>query len=105
MKLPNREGQKVDAVPMLVAVCTAFVAGYAWGPLYLLRLGLTVQASLIVVTAVFAVVSAAIYHQLVWTNYPEKRALVPVEVRLHRLFYAVLIGVGIMTLLGLPLII
>lgn len=105
MKLPNRDGKEVDAVPMLVAVCTAFLVGYAWGPLYFLRLGLTVRTSLVVVTVAFVAVSVAAYHQMVWTNHPGRRKHVPVELRLQRLFYAVLIGVGITASLGVPLVI
>lgn len=103
MGLPNSRGTEVDPVPMLVAVCTAFLVGYAWGPLYLMALGISVGQSLVVVTVLFAIVAAVAYHRLIWTNYPERRREVPTEARFKRLVYGVLIGIGILILLGLPL--
>lgn len=103
MHVQNREGAAVDPVPMLVAVSTAFVVGYAWGPLYLMELGCSVREALAVVTVCFLGATGAIYHRLVWAYDPTRRSEVPVELRLQRLFYAVLVGVGVLVLLGLPL--
>lgn len=92
----------MDAVPFAVTVCGSFLVLYAFGPGYLLGLGLTLGESLAVVTGAFGCTTVVGYHRLVRRARPEQRAEVPGTVRLKRLYYAVLIGIAVIVLLLLP---
>ncbi|WP_306054723.1 hypothetical protein [Natronococcus wangiae] len=99
MRLRNRDGTPIDPVPFFVVVCIAFLASYAWVPVYLGGLGVSTAAALVAASIGFLIATGAAYHQLVWTSDPVRRERVPVERRLQRLFYAILIGIALLSLL------
>lgn len=99
MRLRNRDGTPIDPVPFFVVVCIAFLVSYAWFPIYLGGLGVPTAAALVVASLGFLLATSAAYHQLVWTSDPERRERIPVERRLQRLFYAILIGIALLLLL------
>lgn len=99
MRLRNRDGTPIDPVPFFVVVCIAFLVSYAWVPIYLGGLGVSTAAALVVASVTFLLATSAAYHQLVWTSDPEHLERIPVERRLQRLFYAILIGVALLGLL------
>ncbi|WP_255191191.1 hypothetical protein [Natronobeatus ordinarius] len=100
----NRDGTPIDPVPFLVVALTAFLITHAWGPLYLGVLGVSPLVSLVVLTALLAVVVAVAYHQLVWTVDPD-RPSVGVDQRLSYLLYAVAIGIALIVLLAIPFLV
>lgn len=104
MKLRNRRGTPVDPVPFLVVAAMAFLVSFSFGPIYCMALGLALEAALVVSTGVFLATTAAAYHRLVRTARPALRGEVPVEARLRRLFYAVVLGVALIALLSVPLL-
>lgn len=104
MELRNRRGVAVDPVPFLVVVASVFVVVYSFGPIYLLEFDVPLQWALAACTTICGALVAVAYHQLVWTSRPEYHGIVPVEQRLKRLFYAVLVGVAILGLLALPFV-
>lgn len=103
MQLRNSRGTPVDPVPFLVVTATAFAVSYSYGPLYLMALGMELAAALLTCGAVVAAATAGAYHRYVWRARPDLRGEVPVAARLRRLFYGVLIGVGLLAGLALPL--
>lgn len=103
MRLSNDRGTPVDPVPFVVAVSTAFLALYSFGPGILLELGLALAESLAVLTAAFGTTTVVSYHQLVLRARPERRGEVPGPVRLKRLYYAVLVLVVVGVALLIPL--
>lgn len=104
MDLRNRWGTVVDPVPFLVVVASIVVVVYSFGPIYLIELDVSLPAALGVCTGVTAGLVAVAYYRLVWTTRPEHRGVVPVEQRLRRLFYAVLLGIALLGLLALPFV-
>lgn len=102
MQLTNDQGRPVDAVPFAVSVTSAFLVLYAFGPGYLLGLGLALGEALVVVTGLFLATTVLSYHRFVRRARPEQRAEVPGPVRFKRLYYAVLIGIAVIFLLMLP---
>ncbi len=93
MKPTNRDGDPVDPVPFLVTGVLLLTAVISWGPAYLLGFDVTYRLA-IGISAVVALGTVGIsYHQLVWTVNPTTRQEVPVEVRIHKLAYAVVIGI------------
>ncbi|MFC4439862.1 MULTISPECIES: hypothetical protein [Natrialbaceae] len=101
MRLRNRDGTPIDPVPFFVVVCIAFLVSYAWVPIYLGELGVSTAAALVVASVGFLLATVAAYYHLVWANDPVRRERVPVEHRLQRLFYAILIGIALLLLLVL----
>jgi len=104
MQLRNKHGTPVDPVPFLVVVLGAVMVGYSYGPLYLMALGMGLGDSLLATGSALALATWAAHHRLVWTARPDLRGEVPADVRVKRLFYAVLIGVVALVLLALPLV-
>lgn len=105
MKVHNRHGTPVDPVPFLVVSLLGFTVSYSYGPGYLLSFGFGIAEALVVSTAVFLAITAASYHRYVWTARPDLRDEFPPDVRFRRLYYAVLIGLGLLALLALPLLV
>lgn len=89
MRLGNRDGTPVDAVPFLVAASLAFALTFAFGPAYGLTLGLSLPVAVAASGVVFVVAAVGAYHRLVWTANPVIRQEVPADVRLLELFYVV----------------
>lgn len=102
MELSNSRGRPVDPVPFLVTTGVLFLVSYSYGPAYGLEVGLSLVQSLSATTVVFAGVTGASYHRLVWAARPEFRSEVPVASRLRRLLYAGMAGVGLLTVMALP---
>lgn len=103
--LQNKDGTAVDPVPFLVVSLLAFTAVYSFGPIYLTELGVPLRPALALCTATVAVTTAGAYHRYVWTARPDHRAIVPVEHRLKRLIYGMLLVIGLIALLSLPLLV
>lgn len=104
MRLPNRDGEQVDAVPMFVAVATAFLIGYAWGPLYFMALGYSLQTSLAIVSVLFVSASALAFHKLFWTARPRDQRPNAGAHTFQLIVYGVLICMGLLLLLAMPLV-
>lgn len=103
MKLRNRNGTPVDAVPFLVVALLGVLLCFSYGPGYLLAFGVPLRAAVATSTAVAVGLSVASFHRYVWTVNPAMRAEVPAELRLKRLFYgAVILGL-VLSGLSLPL--
>ncbi|WP_435078503.1 hypothetical protein [Halococcus sp. AFM35] len=102
MKLTNRHGTPVDPVPFLVVSSLAFLVSLSYGPIYLLSLGLSLPAAVVVSGLLFVCATGAAYHRLVLTTRPELRGEIPPEKRLRRLVYAAVVGLALLVLLSLP---
>lgn len=102
MRLSNDEGNPVDAVPFLVSLTGSFLMLFAFGPGYLLGLGLQLGEAMLVVAGVFCCSAGLSYYLFVRRARPEQRAQIPGPVRFKRLYYAVLIGIALIVLLMLP---
>lgn len=105
MQPQNKHGTPVDPVPFLVVALLGVTVAYSYGPIYLTELGFDLVQALVISTAVAAAVTAAAYHRYVWTARPDLRAEVPVDSRIRRLVYGVVIGIAIIVLLSLPLLV
>jgi hypothetical protein len=105
MPLRNKHGTPIDPVPFLVVALLGVTVAYSYGPIYLTELGLVLETALLVCTVIAALLTGAAFHRYVWTARPELRAEVPVEYRLRRLIYGVVLGVAIIVLLSLPLVV
>lgn len=89
MRLRNREGVPVDPVPFLVVALLAGTVLIAFGPLYLLEFGLSIEIA-VVLSVVAALGAAALsYHRFVWTANPLTREEVPAATRYLHLLYAI----------------
>jgi hypothetical protein len=105
MRLRNRDGTAVDAVPFLVVTAMAALVCFSFGPIYLLTLGLAGPAVFGLPTVACAAAVGVAYHRLVYTAHPELRGEVPAEQRIRGLFYAALAGAGVLVALSLPLLV
>lgn len=105
MRPRNKHGTPVDPVPFLVVALLGVTVAYSYGPIYLTELGFDLVQSLLISTGVAGGVTVVAYHRYVWTARPELRAEVPVDSRMRRLVYGVLIGIAIIVLLSLPLLV
>jgi hypothetical protein len=105
MKLTNRHGTPVDPVPFLVVSSLAFLVSFSYGPIYLLALGLSLPASVVVSTLLFVCATSAAYQQMVLTARPELRGEIPPERRLRRLVYAAAVVLALLALLSLPFLV
>lgn len=92
-------------MPFLVVALLGVTVAYSYGPIYLTALGFDLVQALVISTAIAAGVSITAYHRYVWTARPDMRAEVPVESRLRRLVYGVVIGIVVIVLLSLPLLV
>ena len=104
MQFRNRDGDPIDPVPYLVIVLLAFVVGYAWGPIYFQALGFSLTVSLAIISVAFLVLVVVGYHSAIWTADPDYRENVPAPIRMRRFLYAVMIGIVLLVLLGLPFV-
>ncbi|WP_254545500.1 hypothetical protein [Halomarina pelagica] len=104
MKPRNRRGTPVDPVPFLVVCAFAFLISFAIGPILCYEYGLRGPLAFVPPSIVFLVAVAAAYHRLVWTARPSLLGEVPVESRLRRLFYAVLVVFLLLGALSIPLL-
>ncbi|MFB6106248.1 MAG: hypothetical protein ABEJ70_04670 [Halobacteriaceae archaeon] len=102
MRLRNREGRAVDPVPFLVVASLALAVCVAFGPLYVMALGFSPVVAVSASAGGFVATTAGAFYRLVWTAFPERRAEVPVEYRLRRLFVTALAAVAALVLLSLP---
>lgn len=105
MRPRNKHGTPVDPVPFLVVALLGVTVAYSYGPIYLTELGFDLVQSLAISTGVAGGVTAVSYHRYVWTARPDLRAEVPVDSRIRRLVYGVLILIAVIVLLSLPLLI
>jgi hypothetical protein len=101
----NKHGTPVDPVPFLVVALLGVTVAYSYGPIYLTELGFGLVQALGISTAVAAAVTVAAYHRYVWTARPDLRPEVPVDSRIRRLVYGVLLGIAVIALLSLPLLV
>ncbi|WP_251329023.1 hypothetical protein [Haloplanus pelagicus] len=105
MRLRNREGTPVDAVPFLVVTAMSGLVAFSFGPVYCLAVGLEGTA-VVGVPALACVGAVAVaYHRLVYTARPELRGEIPPEQRLLGLFYTALVGAALLAALSLPLLV
>lgn len=104
MRLQNRNGTAVDAVPFLVVTATAFLLTFSFGPPYGTALGVSLDAAIAGSAVAYLLTTGLAYHRLVWRATPELREEIPASLRYRTLLY---IGVGlglILILLSLPLL-
>ncbi|MFB6082468.1 MAG: hypothetical protein ABEJ67_06570 [Halanaeroarchaeum sp.] len=99
----NREGTEVDPLPWVVVVSLGFMLVFSLGPIYLQGYGLALRPALGVCTLLFLGVVGVSYWRYVYTATPELRAEIDPEIRLERLFYAVIAGVLVLAAISLPL--
>jgi hypothetical protein len=104
MRLRNRDGTPVDAVPFLVVVALAFLLTFSFGPIYTVAIGLSFPVGLALSAAAFVVASVGAYVRLVWQARPDLRAEIPAADRLTRLLYAALCLALGLVLLSIPLL-
>jgi hypothetical protein len=104
MRLRNRDGEAVDAVPFVVVSGLAVAVCYSFGPPYCAAFGLSWPAAIAVSTAVLGCLVAGAYYRLVWTTDPYLRREIPPAYRLRRLFYAAAALALLLVLLSLPLL-
>ncbi|MFB6101698.1 MAG: hypothetical protein ABEJ73_03960 [Haloplanus sp.] len=105
MRLRNRDGTAVDAVPFLVVTAMAALVIFSVGPIYCLAIGMAGPAVLGAPTAAFVGAVGVAYYRLVHTARPELRGEIPTERRLRGLFYAALAGAALLVALSLPLLV
>jgi hypothetical protein len=105
MRLRNREGAPVDAVPFLVVASMAALVAFSVGPVYCLSLGIEGPAVFGVPTVAFVGAVCAAYHRLVYTARPDLRREIPAERRIRRLFYTALVGTALLLALSLPFLV
>lgn len=105
MKLTNRHGTPVDPVPFLVVASFAFLVSFSYGPIYCMALGLSLPVGLVVSALAFSFGTGAAYHRLVRAARPELAGEIPADVRLQRLFYAIVVTIALLALLSLPLLV
>lgn len=103
MPIRNRDGDPVDPFPWVVTVGLGFMLLFSIGPIYLQEYGLSVVPTFLALSVAFLVLVAAGYWRFVYTVRPDLRAEIPPEVRLQRLFYAVLAGILLLLAVSLPL--
>jgi hypothetical protein len=102
MRLPNRDGDGVDPMPVLVVASLALAVTASFGPLYFMALGLSLRPSLAASAVLFVAGTGVAYWRLVWTYRPDHREVVPPGDRFRRLLYlGVLLALAIVAL-GLP---
>lgn len=101
--MKNREGTDVDPMPWVVVASLGFMLLFSLGPIYLRAYGLTIGPALGVCVLLFGVVVVLSYWRYVYTARPDLRAEVDPEVRLERLFYAVIAGVLLLAAISMPL--
>jgi hypothetical protein len=104
VQFKNSRGTPVDPVPFLVVTGFVFLVSFSYGPGYCLALGLRGPVVFLPSCIAFVGLAVGAYHRLVWTHRPSLRGEIPPEQRLLRLFYAVLIGIALLTGLTLPLL-
>ena len=104
MRLRNRHGEAVDAVPFLVVAGLGLLLCVSFGPLYVEALGLSWGVAVSVSGAASAAVAAGAYYRLVWTGTPLRTAEIPPGLRLRRLLYAGIALGLLLSLLSLPLL-
>ena len=102
MRLRNRDGTAVDAVPFAVVAAMVVLVCFSFGPVYCLALGLEGPAVFALPVLACAVGVGVAYHRLVYTAHPELRGEIPPERRLRRLLYAALVGTVVLAALSLP---
>lgn len=105
MRLRNRDGDPIDPVPYLVVAGIGFGVVFVFFPGYGLAVGLDASLSLALAGIVFVGVAGYAYYEMVWTNRPDVRREVPVELRVRRLFYAAIIAGLVLTVLSLLLLV
>lgn len=98
----NADGTPVDPVPFFVTVLTAFLVTHAWGPVYLISLGVALRPAVAILTAVWLGIVVLAFRQLIWRNRPERREIIPTEDRAQKIGYAIIIGVLLLFVLSVP---
>lgn len=103
MGLRNREGDRVDPMPWVVTVSLGFMLLFSIGPIYLHEYGLDPLPSMIALTVIFLGVIVISYWRFVHTVRPDLRGEIPPDVRIERLFYAILAGILVLIAVSLPI--
>lgn len=104
MRLRNRRGESVDAVPFLVVAGMALMLCISFGPLYLAALGFSWPVAVCLSAAAFVALAAGAYYRMVWTGTPLRAAEIPPGLRLRRMLYAGIALALLLCLLSLPLL-
>lgn len=99
MRFPNRDGTPIDPVPFFVVALLAFTIAVAWGPVYLLELGVELRVAVGISFGLAGVSIAIAYHRMVWAANPTVREEVPARVRFRKFIYAILVGVVVVLVL------
>lgn len=100
----NDQGDVVDPAPFVVSSLLSVMVGFSFGPVYAMEYGLTLEMGLVVSGFLVASTIVFAYHQLVWRSRPAVRSEVPVDVRLQRIFYAVIVGILVLSALTYPIV-
>ena len=98
----NADGTPVDPVPFFISILVAFLVTHAWGPVYLMSLGVGIRPAVVVLTALWIVIAAGAFRQLIWENRPERRKHISTESQAEKLGYAIVIGILLLFILSLP---
>jgi hypothetical protein len=86
MKVRNRDGEPVDAVPFVVSIGILGMVTLSIGPLYGLAYGVPIGRSVAVSIGATAVISTVAFYRLIWSA-PPQWVTIPPGVRFQRLFY------------------
>lgn len=105
MPLRNKDGSPVDPVPFLLVTVIGFTVSFSFGPPYFLALGVELPRALVICGVLVVVVGGIAYHRYVRTARSGSDVEISGQLRLERLFYAVLVGVFLIVLLALPLLV
>jgi hypothetical protein len=105
MRLRNRDGTAVDAVPFLVVTAMAGLVCFSFGPIYAIAIGLSGPAVFGLPTVACLAAVAVAYHRLVYTAHPELRGELSPGQRIKGLLYAALVGTAVLVALSLPLLV
>ncbi|UWG46476.1 putative membrane protein [Halanaeroarchaeum sp. HSR-CO] len=103
MPVRNRDGDPVDPFPWVVTAALAFMLLFSIGPIYLQEYGLSLVPSIVVLSIGFLGVVVAGYWRLVHTVRPDLRAEISPELRIQRLFYAILAGILLLLAVSIPI--
>lgn len=104
MRPPNRHGTPVDPVPFLIAALTGAMFCLAVGPPYLLAMGVAFGPAVGASSAMAVLVTWGSYYEFVWTAGGDRAIERPAGLRLQRIGYAAVIGLGIGVGLLLPVL-
>lgn len=101
MVFRNDLGQEIDPVPFFVVSSLGFLVCYSYFPFTLLEIGLSMAATLCIVTLGFLGGTVLSYYWLVWRARPDLRGEIPLAHRIQRMMYGTLGVVAVMALFAM----